>query len=59
MIESKLYNITIKIKVHTKPLREVVYEKTGAFLKETSTNYIFDSFRVRKANVIKIQEVLV
>ena len=53
----KRYMVTIKIKVHTQPLREIIYEKIGTFVKETNTNYIFDTFRVRKANVIKIQEV--
>ena len=56
---NKQYMVSIKIKVHTQPLREIVYEKIGTFLKETNATYIFDAFRVRKANVIKIHEVVV
>ena len=55
----RTYKIIIKIKVHTKPLREIIYENVGAFLKETRATYIFDTFRVRKANVTNIQEVVV
>ena len=59
MKTNKQYKVTIQIKVHTRPLREIVYEKIGTFLKETNASYIFDSFLVRKANVIKLQEVVV
>ena len=58
MKNSTLYKVTIKIKVHIKPLREIIYEKIGVFIKETNTNYIFDTFRVRKTNVAMIQEVI-
>ena len=51
------YKVTVKIKVYTSPLREIIYEKVGTFVKESSSFYIFDAFRVRKANVIEIQEV--
>ena len=51
------YNITVKIKLHTSPLRELVYEKEGVFIKESSSYYMFEGFRVKKTNVIGIQEV--
>lgn len=51
------YKITVKIKLHTSPLREFTYDKEGVFVKESESCYIFEGFRVRKANVIKIQEV--
>jgi hypothetical protein len=52
------YKVTVKIKLHTQPIRELIYDKVGKFVKETVTYYIFDGFRVRKANVIDIQEVV-
>ena len=51
------YKVTVKIKIHTSPLREIIYEKVGTFVKESSSFYIFDTFRVKKSNVIEIQEV--
>lgn len=51
------YNITIKIKLHTSPLRELIYDREGVFIRESGSYYIFEGFRVRKANVIKFQEV--
>ena len=51
------YNLTVKIKLHTSPLRELTYDKDGVFVRESGSYYIFEGFRVRKANVIKIQEV--
>lgn len=54
MIPMYRYCVTIRIKVHTSPLREIEYEKEGVFIKETKSYLIFDSFRVRKENVINI-----
>ena len=51
------YRVSAKIKLHTSPLRELEYEKEGVFIRETAAHYVFDEFRVRKATVIKIQEV--
>ena len=51
------YNITVKIKPHTSPLRELIYDRDGVFIKESGSYYIFEGFRVRKANVIGIKEV--
>ena len=51
------YNVTVKIKLHVSPLRELIYDKNGVFVRESNSYYIFDCFRVRKANVIEIQEV--
>ena len=55
----KRYKVTAKIKTHTKPLCELIYEKIGTFVKETKAFYVFDNFRVNKANVLHIHEVLV
>lgn len=51
------YNVTVKIKLHTSPLKELVYDREGVFIKESGSYYIFEGFRVRKANVIGIKEV--
>ena len=51
------YNITVKIKLRTSPLRELTYDKDSVFVRESDSYYIFEDFRVRKTNVIKIQEV--
>lgn len=51
------YNITVKIKLHTAPLRELTYDREGVFVKETASFYMFEGFTVRKANVINIREV--
>lgn len=53
------YKVTVKIKLHTSPLRELVYDKVGVLIAETVKYYVFDEFRVRKDNVIKIQEVTI
>ena len=53
------YKITVKIKLRTQPLRECIYEKVGVFIKETGKCYMFEGFRVNKANVINLQEVTV
>lgn len=54
MIPQYSYCVTIRIKVHTSPLREIEYEKEGVFIKESPSYLIFDNFRVRKENVINI-----
>lgn len=51
------YKVTEKIKLHTSPLRECIYDKEGVFIRASNSYYVFDGFRVRKANVIKMQEV--
>lgn len=56
MKRNKKYLVTKKIKIHTSPLIEVEVVKQGRFLKETSKYYIFDSFRVQKQVVVKIEE---
>ena len=50
------YLLIIKIKLHTSPLRTIEYEKDGVFVKETPSYFVFNDFRVRKANVINIKE---
>ena len=57
MQHGETYTIIAKITVHTSPLREIEYTKTGVFLKETSTYYVFDCFRARKRNVTNIISV--
>ena len=58
MIERESYKVTSEIKIHTKPLHTVRFDRTGIFKKETPSYYIFDTFRVRKANVVCITKVL-
>ena len=50
------YMVTIKIKLHTSPLRMLEYVRGGVFLKETLSYFVFDGFRVMKTNVINITE---
>lgn len=57
MTKGKGYEITKKIKLHTKPLREEEIIKEGIFMKETAKTYIFDDFKVSKSTVIKIEEM--
>ena len=54
MISGKPYAVRVKIKLHTRPIRFLEYDKTGVFLKETSSYYIFTDFRVNKSNVLNI-----
>ena len=53
---NKTYTVTKKIKIHTKPLREVAVPLTGVFIKETAHSLIFRSFRVKKSVVVSIEE---
>ena len=48
------YRVTIRIKAHTSPLREIEYDKEGVFVKETHSYLVFDNFRVRKTNAVNI-----
>lgn len=57
MKSGKVYSVTKRIKIHTSPLAEVDVVKQGKFVKETSSCYIFDTFRVNKSNVISIDEM--
>ena len=59
MKSNHLYKLTIKVKLHTSPLFERVFDKVGKFVKETSKCYIFEDFRVKKSNVMSIEEVIV
>lgn len=54
---NKVYTVVKKIKIHTKPLREVCVHETGRFVKETKLSLIFSGFNVRKQNVVRIEEV--
>ena len=57
MTKGKGYEVTKKIKLHTKPLREEEITKEGVFMKETAKSYIFDNFWVSKSTVIKTEEM--
>ena len=57
MLSNKPYRITKEIKIHTKPLNKVQIIREGMFIKETSKSYVFDGFRVNKANVIKVEKI--
>ena len=50
------YRLSIKIKLHTSPLRMLEYMREGVFVKETAKCFVFKDFMVRKANVIGILE---
>ena len=52
----KIYRITKRIKLHTKQLYEADITLTGRYVRESQNFYIFDTFKVKKANVIKIVE---
>ena len=54
---NKLYEVTKRIKIHTKPLVICNVVLTGKFKKETDSMFIFDNFRVNKRVVISIKEV--
>jgi len=56
MKAGKVYEITKRIKLHTKPLYEADIMLTGRYVRESQNWYIFDRFKVKKANVIKIVE---
>ena len=56
MTSGKTYRITKRIKLHTKPLYEADITLTGRYVRESQNFYIFDTFKVKKANVIKIVE---
>ena len=58
MKQGMLYKVTLRIKVHTSPLREITYDKIGMFVKETDKSYVFDDFHTRKSTVVKIEEVI-
>ena len=57
MTSNKLYKVTKRIKLHTKPLREALTVQEGIFIRETAANYIFNNFWARKSNVVKIEEI--
>ena len=56
MQAGKIYKVTKRIKLHTKPLYEADIPLTGHYVRESQNFYIFDTFKVKKANVIKIVE---
>ena len=56
MTPGYIYTITKKIKLHTKPLVEIVFPQTGLFVKETAKYFCFRGFRVRKDCVVQIKE---
>ncbi len=50
------YEITKRIKVHTKPLVTCDVILTGKFEKETKMLFVFDNFKVRKNAIVSIKE---
>lgn len=50
------YEITKRIKVHTKPLVMCDVILTGKFEKETKMLFVFDNFKVRKNVIVSIKE---
>ena len=56
MVMGKRYQITKRIKLHTKPniFANVIVE--GTYKHETDKFYFFNRFRVKKENVIAIKE---
>lgn len=46
------YKVTCKIKTHTSPLHELIFDRVGRFVKETPHSYVFDTFAVRKNTVL-------
>ena len=54
---NKLYEVTKRIKIHTKPLITCDVILTGKFKKETKKYFVFDNFRVDKSVLISIKEV--
>ena len=57
MIRGYCYCVTLKIKLHTSPLRELEYDRAGIFVKETPKCLIFDEFRVLKENIVNIRRI--
>ena len=57
MIVGSTYRITKRVKIHTSPLVMADVVKEGVYMKETQKNYIFDTFRVSKDVVIKVEKV--
>lgn len=53
---NKMYTVTKKIKIHTKPLKVVIVPQTGLFVKQTESYLFFRGFRVRKDCVVQIEE---
>ena len=54
---NKLYEVTKRIKIHTKPLVICNVVLTGKFKKETDSMFIFDNFRVTKSVLLSIKDV--
>lgn len=57
MIVGNTYRIIKRVKIHTSPVVMADVVKEGVYVKETQKNYIFDTFRVCKSVVIKIEEL--
>lgn len=55
--KNHLYSVVKKIKIHTKPLTEVVVSQTGLFVKQTDTYLVFVGFKVRKQCVVSVTEL--
>lgn len=58
MKRNELYEVMSEIKIHTKPMRKAVVIRSGVFQRETPKEYIFNTFRARKENIISIRKFL-
>lgn len=58
MIVNETYKVISEITLHTKPRRTLRMDRVGVFKKETPAYWVFDTFRVRKANVVRITKIL-
>ena len=56
MQAGKIYKVTKRIKLHTKPLYEADITVIGRYVRENEKWYIFDTFKCKKDNVIEIKE---
>ena len=54
--EGVVYEVASVIKTHTQPIRKEIIIRTGMFMRETSQMYIFEDFRAKKQNIIRIKE---
>ena len=56
LIPNKKYGVVKRIKLHTKPSREIEVPLIGIYVKETDNYLIFRGFRVRKQCVVSLKE---
>lgn len=57
MIVGNTYRIIKRVKIHTSPLVMADVVKEGVYVRETLKSYIFNTFRVSKSVVTKIEDL--